>query len=149
MRDSKLYVSLKKEYEVKIKLNVSADFQQSLEKETTFKITKPASTQAVIQIANQPPKFQVEIPKDIEVDFIIGEDGKPEDLSTFEVRSPIAMDPEGGVIDMQFDNNNSPFISFINNNDDTATLIVDRSLVTKKSERKTPVKVTLIDEKKS
>ena len=145
----KLSISLKEEYEIKLKLTVSAAPNLKIEKDITFKVIKAASNSFVAAISNQPPKFQGVIPKTLEFDYIVDKSGEPQDIETIEVTSPKAIDPEGGKIFMLFDNGGKAFISFKQNPDNTVTIKANKGLIFKKEDQKIPISITLIDDKKS
>lgn len=85
----------------------------------------------------------------MKLDFVIGTDGIPEDLSDIEFTSPKAIDPENDPIKMEFDSKGKSFISTRKNDDNTFTLKLKRSLIFDKVSSEIPVKITLMDDKAS
>ena len=76
---------------------------------------------------NRPPKFVRMVGPIFEVELIRGADGKLQDTSIVEFKSPIARDIEKDQIKMEFDLKGKSFMKAVQNSDDSFTLKVDRS----------------------
>ena len=78
------------------------------------------------------PKFEKELPQGIDISLVEELDGSLEDEAVFEYKTPKLIDAENNGIILEVDRGGQSFINSKQNEDDTLSILIDKSTVPRK-----------------